>query len=226
MRPIGLKRDWSKGVIEHPLTKGQRTRREIIERAAPLFNQRGYAGTALSDVMESTHLEKGAIYRHFRGKDELALAAYQYLWEKLCAAHEHTLAQHKSPLAKLRQMITNFRNYDEQQVPGGCALMNAAIEGDDGNPLLREWAEKTLRQVLRRMRLLAARAKSAGELNQDADPEMMATLILATLEGALMIARLQRNGEPLRWAEQQLNRMIDSYAVSHPRRRGLRPTGH
>jgi len=46
----------------------------IIEQAAALFNQQGYAGSSMSDLMRVTGLQKGGIYNHFRSKDELALA--------------------------------------------------------------------------------------------------------------------------------------------------------
>src|SRR5436190_4666477 len=45
--------------------KGELTRRRIVERAAPVFNQRGYAGTSLSELVAATGLEKGGIYNHF-----------------------------------------------------------------------------------------------------------------------------------------------------------------
>jgi TetR/AcrR family transcriptional regulator, transcriptional repressor for nem operon len=47
------------------MRKGEQTRHAIIRKAAPIFNQKGYEGAALSDLMEATGLEKGGIYRHF-----------------------------------------------------------------------------------------------------------------------------------------------------------------
>ena len=41
------------------MRKGEQTRHEIIRKAAPIFNQKGYEGAALSDLMEATGLEKG-----------------------------------------------------------------------------------------------------------------------------------------------------------------------
>ncbi len=55
---------------EHDVRKGEQTRQEIIRKAAPIFNQKGYDGAALSDLMRATGLEKGGIYRHFESKEE------------------------------------------------------------------------------------------------------------------------------------------------------------
>src|SRR5438105_3375693 len=81
LRPIGL----SSG--GDTMRKGEQTREMILERAAPIFNQQGYAGASLSDIMRETGLEKGGIYNHFRGKEELALAAFDYaiglVWQQI-----------------------------------------------------------------------------------------------------------------------------------------------
>ena len=53
------------------MRKGEQTRQQIIRKAAPIFNQRGYSGAALSDLMRATGLKKGGIYRHFESKQEL-----------------------------------------------------------------------------------------------------------------------------------------------------------
>ena len=52
--------------------KKEQTRQRIVAEAAPVFNQRGYAGSSLADLMKATGLEKGGIYRHFSSKEELA----------------------------------------------------------------------------------------------------------------------------------------------------------
>src|SRR5260370_38097521 len=62
------------------MRKGEQTRREIIRKAAPIFNQRGYDGAALSDLMRATGLEKGGIYRHFESKQQLAAEAFDHAW--------------------------------------------------------------------------------------------------------------------------------------------------
>src|ERR687889_176308 len=53
------------------MTKGERTRRLIVERAMPLFNTRGYFGASLNDLIRETGLEKGGIYNHFESKEAI-----------------------------------------------------------------------------------------------------------------------------------------------------------
>jgi AcrR family transcriptional regulator len=60
------------------MTKGETTRQKIIAQAAPLFNRLGYAGCSMQDIMAATGLEKGGLYRHFSGKEELAEESFRY----------------------------------------------------------------------------------------------------------------------------------------------------
>ena len=54
--------------------KGERTREEIIQQAAVVFNRQGFAGASISDIMRETGLEKGGIYNHFASKEDILAA--------------------------------------------------------------------------------------------------------------------------------------------------------
>ena len=58
------------------LTKAEQTTQFIIEKVAPLFNQKGYAATSMSDITRVTGLTKGAIYGNFENKEAIAIAAF------------------------------------------------------------------------------------------------------------------------------------------------------
>ncbi len=60
------------------MRKGEATRQRIIAEAAPIFNQRGFDGCSMQDLMTATGLEKGGLYRHFSNKEELASEAFRF----------------------------------------------------------------------------------------------------------------------------------------------------
>jgi AcrR family transcriptional regulator len=68
---------------EGELTKKENTHQLIIEKAAQLFNSKGYAATSIADIMEATGLQKGGIYSHFKSKNEIEVAAFNYLLTQL-----------------------------------------------------------------------------------------------------------------------------------------------
>ena len=65
------------------MTKAERTRQFIIETSAPIFNTKGIAATAYSDVMQATKMAKGGLYGHFGSKDQLSAAVVDYNLKKL-----------------------------------------------------------------------------------------------------------------------------------------------
>jgi TetR/AcrR family transcriptional repressor of nem operon len=179
------------------MTQGERTRQRIVALAAPIFNQKGYAGTALSDLMRATGLEKGGIYRHFESKQELAEDAFDHAWKVAMDTRFEGSENIPNAVDRLQQIVRNFRDRRSGLVPGGCPLMNPAIDSDDGNPRLRAKARRALRLWLERLQSIAEEGKSKGEIRSDVDASKLGILIASTLEGSLMVNRLQRNEEPL-----------------------------
>jgi len=194
------------------MTKGEQTRRKIVEAAAPIFNQRGYEGTSLNDLMEATGLKKGGIYRHFSSKEELAAEAFDYNWGAACELRLRHLDKKANGVEKLKQLIANFIDH-RSPVAGGCPVLNTAIDADDGNAVLRTRAGKALRSWLIRLQDIVKDAQKQGEIRPDADPEAVATVIIASLEGALMMSRLQRNDKALRRVQSHLNRYLDGRSL-------------
>jgi len=174
------------------LRKGEQTRQEIIRKAAPLFNRRGYDGAALSDLMRATGLEKGGIYRHFDSKQQLAGEAFDYAWKLALDTRFEGTQEISNTVDRLKQMVRNFRDRRAHLVPGGCPLLNTAIDSDDGNPKLRGRAQRALSSWLGRLRSIVEEGQRRGEVRSNVDPLELATLIVGTLEGSLMVSRLQR----------------------------------
>jgi TetR/AcrR family transcriptional repressor of nem operon len=192
--------------------KGEQTRQEIIRKAAPIFNQKGYDGAALSDLMRATGLEKGGIYRHFESKQELAGEAFDHAWKLAMDARFEGTQQIPNTVDRLKQIVRNFRVRRTGLVPGGCPLLNTAIDSDDGNPQLRAKARRALSRWLDRLQSIAEEGQRRGEVRSDVDSGNLATLIASTLEGSLMVSRLQRKDDPLDLSCRHLEEYLETKA--------------
>lgn len=190
------------------MRKGEQTRQEIIQKAAPIFNQRGYDGATLSDLMRATGLEKGGIYRHFESKEQLAAEAFDYAWRETLDARIHDLGAIANAVDKLKQLVANFVER-RGIIPGGCPLLNTAIDTDDGNPILRERARKALRGWRSYIVSVIRAGIKAREIRPRVDAKKLATLIISSLEGATMVYRLERTEEPLRGAQRHLDNYLE-----------------
>jgi TetR/AcrR family transcriptional repressor of nem operon len=190
--------------------KGEQTRQEIIRKAAPIFNQKGYDGAALSDLMRATGLEKGGIYRHFGSKQELAGDAFDYAWKIAMDTRFEGTEQIPNTVDRLKQIVRNFRDRRTGLVPGGCPLLNTAIDCDDGNPKLRAKAREALSSWLDRMQSIAQEGQRRGEIRSGVDSAKLASLIASTLEGSHMLSRLQKKEEPRDLAVRHLEEYLET----------------
>jgi TetR/AcrR family transcriptional repressor of nem operon len=191
------------------MRKGEHTRQEIIRKAAPIFNQRGYDGAALSDLMKATGLEKGGIYRHFDSKEQLAAEAFDYAWEETLHARIHDLDGFTNAVDRLKQLLANFVER-RGIIPGGCPLLNTAIDSDDGNSVLRERARRALRAWRTYLVSIIRAGIKAREIRPKVDAQALATLIISALEGAVMVYRLERTEESLRAMQTHLDNYLEN----------------
>ena len=80
---------------------------------------------------------------------------------------------------------------------------------DIPNPVLRAHVTKALRSWLSRLQTIVDQAQARGETQPGVDPKAVDTLIVASLEGALMMRRIHRSDEALQRVQAQLNRYLD-----------------
>jgi TetR/AcrR family transcriptional regulator, transcriptional repressor for nem operon len=192
------------------MTKGAETRRAIIRQAAAIFNRKGFDGAAMSDLMDATGLEKGGIYRHFKSKQQLAAAAFDYAWDVAYQLRTKDTEQIANSVDRLQQLVRNFRERREGLVPGGCPLLNTAVDADNGNPLLRRKAERALHGWMDRLRKIVAQGKRAKEIRAEVNADEVAATIISTLEGSLMISRVQRSEGAIDQGCRHLARYLES----------------
>ncbi len=190
--------------------KGAETRQEIIRQAAPIFNRKGFAGASLSDLMAATGLEKGGIYRHFKSKQQLAAEAFDYSWNIASQLRAENTEQIPNSVDRLHQLVRNFRERREGLVPGGCPLLNTAIDADNGNVLLRRKARRALNAWLARLRSIVEAGKRAGEIRAEIDAGEVAAAIVSTLEGSVMISRLHRSEHAIDQGCRHLARYLEA----------------
>jgi AcrR family transcriptional regulator len=174
--------------------KGEETRQRILERAAPLLNRHGFANAPVSEIMRATGLQKGGLYNHFASKEELALAAFDHMVERI---NQKVLEVHRSCSSPLEQLLAHVDlvGSGNTVMEGGCPILNSVVESDDANPALRA----RVRDVLQNWRSFLTHTIAAGivqgQIRADVNPDEVATLIIGMLEGGQMLSHFY--GDPL-----------------------------
>jgi TetR/AcrR family transcriptional regulator, transcriptional repressor for nem operon len=180
------------------VTKAEQTRQYIIEKTAPLFNKKGFDGTTLSDLTEATGLTKGALYGNFRDKEEIGVAAFRYSIAKVREVGRKQLD--KAPTYK-KQLLALLEFYSDYvfnpPIPGGCPLLNSAIEADDNHISMRKVVTKELMQTIDFITGLITNGIAAGEFKKDTNARATAYTFFCSVEGALMFSRVERSREAM-----------------------------
>ena len=191
------------------MSKAERTRFLIIEKTAPIFNKKGYAGTSLNDMSEATGLTKGSIYGNFANKDEVALAVFDYNLLKLNTAIGNDLARQKTARDKLLVYVNDYERFlSSPFTEGGCPVLNTAVEADDTHPELRKKAATAVLAWKNRIINIIEEGKSTKEFIEPIDSEQIALTMIATIEGAIMIAKLLDQKQHISTILQSLKKII------------------
>jgi TetR/AcrR family transcriptional repressor of nem operon len=172
-------------------TKGEETRRRIVERAAGVFNTKGYFGSSMTDLVREIGLEKGGIYNHFASKEELALEAFDYAVGTMQERFQAALEGKEEALESLFAIVDVLGGLAEDPpVAGGCPVLNTAVESDDAHTELKDRAREAMNGWLRLIGSIIKEGVRNGELRPGTDARETASVVVATLEGAVMLSRL------------------------------------
>lgn len=173
------------------------TRERIIQQSAELFNTYGYHGCSLSHIMEATKLKKGGIYNHFRNKDEIAVEAFNYNYNRVLKRFRDRLDQDKTSFDKLNSVIDVFVSLIEDPMVkgGGCPIFNTAMDATNTHPELKQKAREGIKGMKKYVEIKLKEGVEAGEFRANTDIKMVTTLLIATLEGAIIMSRVNDDNE-------------------------------
>lgn len=193
------------------MSKAQETREKILREAAALFNQYGYSGSSMSDIMRVTGLQKGGIYNHFKSKDELALQAFDFAAECMRRQYLGALKGKHHAIDRLKAVISLFSTFAENPpIPGGCPLLNTAVESDDTHPALRQRVQIAMDGWRALICKIINKGIAKGEVRENIEADAVATIVISTLEGAVMMSKLYGDGIHVKRAVQHLHAYLDS----------------
>jgi TetR/AcrR family transcriptional regulator, transcriptional repressor for nem operon len=173
------------------MSKAQDTRARIVEQAATLFNQQGYAGASMADLMRLTGLQKGGIYNHFKSKDELALEAFDFAVHRIQQKFMGALKGKRHAVDRLIALFWVYRHMlEDPLLKGGCPILNTAVESDDTHPALRARAQQAMDTWHHLIQRIVNKGIIRGELRSTVEAETVSSILIATLEGAVMLSKL------------------------------------
>jgi AcrR family transcriptional regulator len=193
------------------MSKAERTRSFIIEKAAPIVNRKGIAGTSITDIMEATQLAKGGIYGNFESKEEICGEALDYLLCKTQAAMQQRMAG----LATSKERLFAMFDYYEENLLAegnyGCPMMNFGVESDDTDASIRQRVSKAIVETEQTMRSLLQEGVEKGEFVSSLDARAVALRAFTMIEGGMWMCRVIGNKQRMREIVTMLKKEIEGY---------------
>ena len=186
-------------MVSLPMRNPEATKETILKKSGALFNTGGYKATSISEITEATGFTKGAIYRHFDSKDALERETLAYLSQVMIEKMRAVVKPEVTAGDKIRAIFSFFESYiSNPPLKGGCPLLNAAIEADDAHSGLRREARKTLTTLRESLMYILQQGIKNSQIKPGIDKEYYATVIIASLEGGIMMSKLEGNDRDIR----------------------------
>ena len=179
------------------------SRRQLVEIAIDCFALHGFQGTSIDRIARSAGVTKGALYYHFKDKEDLLLEAVKDRIGEFEVQVRDAVAASDDTHERLKRVIdacfvtataSNHRRF----------IITLMVEALDTNPRLSE----QFRKVLRRMRGFLADVVADGQRRGIMRPDVQPAEAAALIAGTIMGAEIQHYQDP---GEVDLRRVLDAH---------------
>lgn len=194
-----------------PADEGARHR--ILRAAADLFYRQGVHRTTSQDIISASGTSKGSFYHHFKGKEAVV--------HEVLKTHIREIEDGTRPvnfdIDSWSELEGWFYRHIELQkmfnMARGCPLGTIGNDVTEADEQTRQDIDRIFALVTKKLQFFFVRERQRGGLSNDADEEAMATLCLATIQGALLLGKVARNCRPAELAVNEALRHLKSYAL-------------
>lgn len=166
----------------------------ILEAAARLFEKQGYHATGLNEIIRESDTPKGSLYYYFpEGKEQIGAETALWSATQMVERIRFGLSQAEQPAEAVRVLGLGIADaIEESSFAAGGPLMMLAAESAVRSERLNAACRESYAQMQ-----AAFAEKLSGNVG-------LAEFVLSTLEGAILLSRVQHSGEPLRRAGEHL----------------------
>jgi len=180
-------------------------REGLLNTAIDCFARYGYAGTSIDRIARAAGVTKGALYYHFRDKEELRFAAVKERIQAFEASVSAQIDPSDDPQAALRQVARlcaqNARSNSQRQF-----ILTMMVEAIDTNDELSQEFEAMLRRFRSFLKFLIRTGQQTGSFRADRDAQAGADLMVGSILGAEVQFYQDREGFDL---DRSLETLVD-----------------
>jgi AcrR family transcriptional regulator len=195
------------------MSKGEKTRQCIIEKAAPIFNVKGIAATSVEEVLHSAKVTRGCLYSHFETKEDLAASCVDYLLQVSSDNTDEVLGKQYTVKDKIFAFMDIAKNPLKSLFDGGCPIANLSTEADDTLPAVNKKVKKYVDAKIDLLTGLLEEGIRTGEFSEALVPEEYAMKMFLALEGGNVICRVKNSVRPMQVIIKGFKKELECYCV-------------
>jgi TetR/AcrR family transcriptional regulator, transcriptional repressor for nem operon len=181
-------------------------REKLLHVGMQVVHERGFGGASVRDIVQAAGVPQGSFTNHFTSKEAFGLEVIDLYFANACELIRRTLRNDElPPLQRLRAFIDNGNETDDAAgVENGCLLGNFTAEANDCGEAIRLRVVEAFAELQAAVAHCLRAAVQAGEIAPATDCDQVAAFILASLQGARLLAKAQRSPLPVERFKQVL----------------------
>ena len=173
-------------------------REKILTAGLQVVHERGFGGASVRDIVQAAGVPQGSFTNHFVSKEAFGLEVLDIYFQQSIALFADTLRnEDRPPLERLSAFLdANIDRAPGEAVCNGCMIGNFAAEisaSDAIRPRLVEIFDAVHDAIASCLRAAVA----AGDVRADVDCDDVAAFLVASLQGANLLAKVERSAEPM-----------------------------
>ena len=174
-------------------------REKLLHVGMQVVHERGFGGASVRDIVQAAGVPQGSFTNHFASKEAFGLEVIALYFAHACDLMRRTLRNDAlPPLKRLRDWIDNDKDkLNQDSMRNGCLFGNFTAESNDCGEAIRERLVAAFAEVQASIAYCLRAAAQAGEIAPSTDCDKMAAFTLASLQGALLLAKAQRSPVPV-----------------------------
>jgi len=197
---------------------GADTRLRIIQAAADLFHKQGVHLTSPDQIIEASGTGKGQFYYYFKNKEGLVHEVLQNHLEMI-KTNQAPVSYNVNSWQELEQcFLMHIELQKRFDMTRGCPIGTVGNEVTEHDELIRQDVSLIFEVIKNKFAAFFIREKAKGNLSDDANEEQLANFCIATLQGAMLLGKVQRSSRPVEAAIREALEQVQRYIIKSRKR--------
>jgi TetR/AcrR family transcriptional repressor of nem operon len=185
-------------------------RTKILTEGLKVVHERGFGGASVRDIVQAAGVPQGSFTNHFASKEAFGLEVMDLYFADSREVIRETLCNDLlAPLRRLEDYIdANIAHLTRNHSRNGCLFGNFAVEASEHSEVLRTRVVEIFAEVQKCVAYCLGAAVEAGELPPKTNCDELAQFVVSSLQGAILLAKAQRNPAPVEGFKRLLFTMV------------------